>query len=212
MYNINTALGISKNIICIKIMEIINMSNIINSLINHGIYGIIIAAFFEAIFMPVPMELISIPIALLNPSKAFFYSIILIVFSSLGSAVGYYIGKILGKPLLQKFVSAENLNRLKSLYTKNSFLTVLTSAFTPIPYEAYVLSAGIFNIGFVKFILASILSRIIRHLPQGIIISLYGEALLSQLKNYTLSIGLGVFIILISFKYLFTVFKNNHSK
>ena len=183
------------------------MSYVINILINYGVIGIMIAAFFEAILMPVPMEFIFIPIALLNQDKALLYAIILIVFSSMGSTVGYYIGKFLSGTLLNKFISAENTNKLKNLYKKNSFLAILTSAVTPIPYEAYVLSAGIFNIGFTRFIIAAIISRGIRHLPQGIIIFLYGDVFLGNLKNYTMIMGLIIFIIILLFKYLFR--KNN---
>lgn len=178
------------------------MNNIINLFINYGLFGIIIAGFSEATFLPVPMELISVPIYLSNTNKAFLYSIILILFSILGSIVGYYFGKSLGKPLLEKFVSVKNLNKLKDLYDKNSFLTILTSSFTPIPYEAYVLSAGMFNIDFKNFIFASSISRVIRHLPQGILIFLYGDTLLSHVKNITLFISLLVFTMIL-FKYLF---------
>lgn len=178
------------------------MDNLINILANYGIIGIMIAAFSEAIFLPVPMELVSIPTYLLSPNKAFFYSIILVLFSVLGSIAGYYLGKAFGKPLMNRLVSIENFNRLKTLYNSNSFLTILTSSFTPIPYEAYVLSAGIFNIDFRKYLLASAISRVIRHLPQGILITLYGDALLSQLKNYTLIICSIIFIVILSLKYL----------
>jgi membrane protein YqaA with SNARE-associated domain len=183
-------------------MEDIIMDNIIDILADFGIIGIMIAAFSEAIFLPVPMEVISIATYLINPAKAFFYSIILIVFSVLGSITGYNLGRVLGKPLINKVVSAENFNKLKSLYDKNSFLTLLTSTFTPIPYEAYVLSAGIFNIGFRKFFLASTLSRVIRHLPQGILITLYGEDIISYLKNYSLFICLFIFMLIFLLKYL----------
>lgn len=184
------------------------MINIINILVGYGMYGIIIAAFLEAIFMPVPMELISIPIYLLNPTKAFFYSFILVIFSFSGSIAGYYIGKILGKPLLNKFDSSKYISKLRELYTKNSFLTILTSSFTPIPYEAYVLSAGVFNIDFPKFALGSAISRIIRHLPQGIIVFLYGESLLTYLKEYTLILGLATFILIILLKYMLSAVRN----
>lgn len=179
------------------------MNYIIETLINYGILGIIIVAFSEAIFLPIPMEFISIPTFLLNPSKAFLYSFILILFSTLGSIVGYYVGKTFGSPLLNKFISQENLDKLNKLYSKNLFITVLTSSFTPIPYEAYVLSSGIFNIGFRKFILAAIISRVIRHLPQGILITLYGDALLIHFKKYTLIIALTAFIFIVILKHLF---------
>jgi membrane protein YqaA with SNARE-associated domain len=179
------------------------LDNLIYIIINYGVVGIIIAAFAEAIFLPVTMEIISIPIYLANTNKALSYSIILILFSVLGSIAGYYLGKFFGKPLINKFASKERINKLRNLYNKNSFLTILTSSFTPIPYEAYVLSAGVFNIDFKKFLLASIISRVIRHLPQGIIIFLFGDALVSNIKNYTIGISIIVFVLILV-KYLFT--------
>ena len=178
------------------------MDNLINMLVEYGVFGIILAAFAEAIFLPLPMELVSIPIYLASPQNAFFYSILLITFSTLGSIAGYHLGKAFGKPLINKFISESNFYRLKSLYSKNSFLAILTSSFTPIPYEAYVLSAGVFNIGFKKFILASIISRVIRHLPQGILIALYGNTILTHLKSYTLIICVIIFLIFILIKKL----------
>lgn len=186
-----------------------NMDKIIYLLVDYGIIGIMIAAFFEAIFLPIPMDLISIPSYLLNPNKVFLYLTALIIFSIIGSISGYYLGKLFAKPLRNKFSSSVNFNRLKGLYDKNSFLTILSSSFTPIAYEAYVLSAGIFNIGFRKFIIAAIISRVIRHLPQGILIALYGDTLLSYLENYTLIIAFFIFIIIL-IKYLFTNFKSSY--
>ncbi|WP_426348511.1 YqaA family protein [Alloiococcus sp. CFN-8] len=178
------------------------MDNLIKLLVEYGMFGIMLVAFAEAIFLPLPMEVVSIPIYLLRPENAFFYSVVLIAFSILGSIAGYYLGKAFGKPLLNKFISEGNFNRIKELYSRNSFLAILTSSFTPIPYEAYVLSAGVFNIGFKKFILASIISRAIRHLPQGILITIYGDTILTHLKSYTLVVCLVIFSALILIKKL----------
>jgi membrane protein YqaA with SNARE-associated domain len=178
------------------------MDIIIDILVSYGIYGVMIAAFCEAIFMPVPMELVSIPIYLANPSNAFLYSVVLILFSLLGSTAGYHIGKLLGLPLIGKLSSMKYISQLKNLYAKNAFLTVLTSSFTPIPYEVYALSAGIFNIGFTKYILASIISRVIRHLPQGILIYMFGGALVGYIKKYTLIIAVIIFTAVLILNYL----------
>ena len=67
-----------------------------------------------------------------------------------------------------------------------------------------------FNIGFKRFIFAAIISRILRHLPQGIIIFLYGDTLLSHLQNYTLAISLFIFAIII-LKYLLNSKKSDKS-
>lgn len=103
-------------------MEAIKLDNILSILGNFKIIVIIIIAFLEAIFLPVPMELVSIPIYLSNPTKAFFYSTVLIIFSILGSITGYHLSSILGKSIINKFVPIENFNKLKKLYDRNSFL------------------------------------------------------------------------------------------
>ena len=116
------------------------MENITNLLVNYGMIGIIIAALCEAIFLPIPMELISIPIYLANPTKSIFYSILLILFSIIGSIIGYHLGGWLGhisKPIVEKFISRKYLEKLKELYDKNAFLTLISCFFTPIPYETY---------------------------------------------------------------------------
>lgn len=178
------------------------MDHLVSLLVDFGLMGIIIAAFSEAVFLPVPMELISIPVYLANPTRAVFYALILITFSILGSITGYHLSRLLGKPLMHKFVAEENIHKLKTLYEKNALWALLTSAFTFIPYEAYVLSAGTFEIEFNKFLFATVISRTIRHLPQGILIWLYGDTILSNLKAYTLAVILLVFVIIIAFKYL----------
>lgn len=176
------------------------MNYIVSILINHRITGIIIVAFCEAIFLPIPVEFVSIPIYLADRTEIFQYSIVLVIFSSLGSITGYYLSKKLSYNLINKFISTQNFNKLKTLYNKNAFLTILTSAFTPIPYEAYVLSAGAFNVKFKKFILASILSRILRHIPQAILIALYGDIILVNLKRYTLGFASIIFLLIFIYK------------
>lgn len=172
----------------------------LNFLINYGILGIIIAALIEPIFMPIPMEVVFIPIVMANTKRAFLYSLILVTFSAVGSVIGYIVGKGIGRHILKQFVSEKNIGKIEDKYNKNAFLAILTSAFTPIPYEAYVLSAGIFKINFIKFITGAVLSRTIRYIPQGIIISLYGATLINAIKNYTIVLGVIIFIIILLVK------------
>ncbi|WP_058953455.1 YqaA family protein [Clostridium tyrobutyricum] len=187
------------------------MQIITNILIKYGILGIAIAGFSEAVLLPMPMEFIFIPIVLLDTSKALLYSITLIVFSAFGSIAGYYAGKLLGTPLLNKLIYKDKFNKIKEMYSKNAFLTILTSSFTPIPYEAYVISAGAFNINLSLFMTASILSRVIRYLPQGILIYIFGDAILAYIKSYTLFAGMLVFILFLVFKYYFKMKKSSKS-
>lgn len=175
------------------------IDNFVKLLIDYGIIGIIIAAFLEPILMPFPVEFVFIPVSLINPSNSLFYSVVLVLFSTFGSIIGYNVGVKAGRPILKKAVSEKTIDKIEDLYKKNAFLTILTSVFTPIPFEAYVLSAGIFKIDIVKFILAILLSRGIRYITQGVLISFFGKDMLFMMKNYLWIVGLVIFTGIIIF-------------
>lgn len=170
------------------------MENIYLSLVEYGWIGIAIAALSEGIFLPLPMETISVPIYLLNREKAFILSLLLVLFSIVGSIIGYHIGKYFGFGLLKKFAPRDSVEKLRTLYEKNAFLTLLTSAFSPIAYELYVISAGSFRVNFKKFIFAAIISRILRHLPLGVLLWLYGESVLIYFKKYFFALAILILV------------------
>jgi membrane protein YqaA with SNARE-associated domain len=177
---------------------------ILEFLISTGYVGIIIAGLSEALFMPFPMEVIYIPVALANPSRAINYAATLIIFSFLGSIIAYAIGKFGGQKLLYKISFIKrNFHQIQELYDKNSLFAIMTSSFTPIPYEVYTITAGIFNVDLKRFIMASILSRVIRYVPQGILINLYGDAVLSIIKRYGVLSAMILFFIIFIIRIIF---------
>lgn len=173
-------------------------TKVLDFLVNSGYIGIILAGFSEPLFLPFPMELVYLPIALANHSEAINYSFILIFCSFLGSCIAYIVGKYSGKKIEKIFGSSKSyFSRVEEFYNKNSFLAILTSSFTPIPFEVYTYSAGIFNVSFKKFAIASLLSRSIRYIPQSILILLYGEQVVFLIKKYGFSSALVISLIFI---------------
>jgi membrane protein YqaA with SNARE-associated domain len=112
-----------------------------------------------------------------DTNNAIFYAVITVLVSLAGSAVGYYVGSKAGKPLLIKFFGEEKADRVKRIYDKYGVFAVASSAFTPIPYEAYTLSAGAFKMNFKKYMLGVLLGRILRYLPEGVAVQLFGHAI-----------------------------------
>lgn len=175
-----------------------NFFQILNS---YGIIGIMIAGFAEGTFLPVPMEFISIPIYLSNIDKVLLCLAALLIFSFIGTVLGYTIGKYLGD-ITHKFIKKEHLDKIGRLYEKNSTLTLLSSIFTPIPYETYTFSAGIFRINFKKFIIVSFISRVIRHSPQAFLIYFYGERVIDNMKIISLTVGITLFTFTLLYLFL----------
>ena len=186
------------------------MEEIYGSLVNYGWIGIAIAAISEGIFLPLPMETISVPIYLFNTNNALMLSITLVIFSIIGSIIGYHIGKGFGSNLLNKFLPKNTIEKFEKAYEKNAFIALATAAFTPVAYEAYVLSAGTFKVSFKKFIYATIISRIIRHIPLGVSIWLYGELILGYIKKYFIIATVIICSILVM-KLIYSRFKKENS-
>ncbi|MGL4652050.1 YqaA family protein [Cetobacterium sp.] len=157
-----------------------------------GVFGLFLAGILEATILPLPMETISLPIYLVSKDKIPYLFIMLLLSSITGSIIGYLFWKRVGRVFKKKYINNDVFKKIKELYEKNAFLTLLTSAFTPLPFEGYVLTAGILEIDFKTFLLGVTLSRVLRHLPQAILLYIFGNKIIENLKIYSM---IGIFII-----------------
>ena len=67
---------------------------VINNTANskYAILILAIVAFCEALFFPIPPDLLLVPLALVNHRKAFYLAFITTIFSVIGGATGYALG------------------------------------------------------------------------------------------------------------------------
>ncbi|GIW62883.1 MAG: cytochrome b561 [Patescibacteria group bacterium] len=169
---------------------------IINS--QYADLGLFLTAFAESSFFPIPPDTLLIPLALLNPEKALFLSFLTTIASVLGGGFGYFIGYKGGRPIVSRFVSDEKLYKVKQLYNKYDVWAVGIAAFTPIPYKVFTIAAGLFELDFKRFIIASVLGRGGRFMLIGLGIHLFGPAikpfLTSNLEVFTIG-----FVVLLVF-------------
>jgi len=83
---------------------------------------------------------------------------------------GYFVGlRLLKKGLFRG--SSEKIKKGEILFKKYGHWAVVVGALTPIPYSAVCWSAGIYEMGIKRFILASILARI----PRFFIVAFIGS-------------------------------------
>jgi len=166
-------------------------------------------AFSEAIFFPIPVDLFSIPLILSKRKKWLRFTIIAIVFSVLGAFVGYLLGAfffdIAVEPIVTFYSMEAQLATVMHWFASGTFVVILISALTPIPYKVFALAAGIFGAPILPFIFASIIGRGIRFFVEGILLYKYGEKisnlLYSGINKYSLAAG--IIIILFFIAYIF---------
>lgn len=167
--------------------------------LSFGAAGLFAVAFLEAVFFPVPPDLILIPLAIATPDLALLYAGIATAGSVVGAVAAYYIGYRGGRPVLDRFVSDRNMDRVQAYYDEYGVLAVGIAGFTPIPYKVFTLSSGAFRLSLPGFVVVSVLSRGIRFFLEAVLILLYGEQILSFLTGLfgVVTVALAVVMVLL---------------
>lgn len=146
-----------------------------------GTRWLAIISFSESSFFPIPPDPFLMAILLVQRHRWFFFSMIVIVFSVLGGIFGYFIGLVfyetVGRALVDFYHLEEEVQTISQLFADHAFWTMFTAAFTPIPYKVFTISAGLFNVNFFIFVLASVIGRGLRYLIVGLIMKFFGERL-----------------------------------
>lgn len=163
----------------------------------YGPWALFILAFAESSFFPIPPDLLLIALAVISPENSLWYAFICTVGSVLGGMFGYLIGLKGGRPVLERFVSAEKIKLVHNYFEKYEAWAIAISAFTPIPYKIFTISAGVFYINFKIFVLASLLGRAGRFFIVGALIRLFGAQIKEFIKNYFNIISIAFVVLLI---------------
>lgn len=165
--------------------------------IPNGGIGLFLMAFAESSFFPIPPDFALIPLALINPSGAYWLALYCTLGSVLGGMFGYGLGKWGGRPVLLRFVDEKRIQSIHELFEKYEAWAIAIAGFTPIPYKVFTISAGMFAVNFRIFVLASVLSRGARFFIVAGLIHRYGEQIRPFLQQHFDKISLGLVILLV---------------
>lgn len=169
---------------------------------KYSSLALFILAFAESSFFPIPPDVLQIALSVSKPKKSFFYAAISSAGSILGGIFGYFIGlKLWG--LLSSFFftyipgfTPEIFGIIQAKYELYNFWVVFTAGFTPIPYKIITISAGVFGISFMVFIIASAISRSARFFIVAALIYFFGPKIKELIDKYFNLLTI-IFIILL---------------
>ena len=170
--------------------------------------ALFILAFAESSFFLIPPDVLQIALSVSKPKKSFFYALISSAGSVLGGIFGYFIGLKLWAFLKDFFFTyipgftPEIFNIIQTKYELYNFWIVFTAGFTPIPYKIITISAGLFEISFLMFIIASIISRSARFFIVATLIYFFGPKIKEFIDKYFNWLTI-IFIILLVGGFLF---------
>ncbi len=165
---------------------------------SHSKWGwlaLFVLAFAESSFFPIPPDVLLIALCLGAPALSFRFAAISTIGSICGAVAGYTIGYFLWQNSAGEYTALANFffnhvfsvdafTRVEALYNQYNFWIVFTAGFTHIPYKVITISAGLFNIDFVMFIIASIVSRGARFFLVAALIWRYGAPIKGFIDKY----------------------------
>lgn len=156
----------------------------------YGVPALFILSFSESSFFPVPPDVLLIALAVSKPKKAFYYASVCSAASIIGGILGYGIGWTMWEMVSSFFFdyipgfTIQNFELIREKYELYNFWVVFTAGFTPIPYKLITITAGVFNINFIMFVIASAISRSLRFFLVSAIIYKFGAPIRTWIEKY----------------------------
>ncbi len=153
----------------------------------YGVPALLVLAFAESSFFPIPPDVLLIALALSIPKKSFRFAAICLVGSVAGGCLGYLFGIFLREPFVELFNwmgHLETYGRVVANYREFGAIYTFAAAFTPIPYKVFTIGAGVAQINFPVFLGASIIGRAGRFFAVGALIYFFGTRVKKFIDRY----------------------------
>ena len=145
-------------------------------------------SFIEAIFFPIPPDVLLIPMILANIKRAWLYAFVTTVTSVLGGVVGYAIGLLayaqIAEPLLIGLGKQSAMNLFSNSINENGFLIVLTAGISPIPFKVVSVMSGFTQMPIYVFLVSALIGRATRFFVVATLLKRYGETIKSFIETY----------------------------
>jgi membrane protein YqaA with SNARE-associated domain len=167
----------------------------------YGTPALVVLAFTESSFFPVPPDVLLIALCLGAPPRSLSFALVCSVASVVGGVFGYLIGWVVWAEVSGFFFayvfSPEIFARVGEMYQENAFWAIFTAALTPIPYKVFTIAAGVFEIDFREFLIASITGRSGRFFAVAGLIRLFGPPIRVFIDRYFNLLSV-VFVVLLA--------------
>ena len=166
---------------------------------NAG-WWLVLIAFAEASFFPIPPDVMLVPMALAKPRSAWRFAAICTAASVAGGALGYLIGFAvfdqLARPILDVYGYGAAYASFQAKFQEYGLWIVLVKGLTPIPYKIVTIAAGAARFDFWLFMMASVLTRGVRFFLVATLLHFFGDAVRDfiekRLTLVTSALALGV--------------------
>lgn len=152
-------------------------------------------SFTESVIFPIPPDVMLAPMALSQPDKAWRFAWITTLFSVFGGICGYFLGLWLYEPVVLPAVQymgyQDTFAMVEQWFTTYGVWVVFIAGFSPIPYKLFTVGAGLMNMAFFPFVIASFIGRASRFFLVAGLMYWGGEKMQQKLRDIVDWLGWG---------------------
>ena len=178
----------------------------------HPGWWLFALAVAESSFFPIPPDVLLVTLGVARPEMAIWYALITSVGSVLGGGLGYAIGLYGGRPLLYRFFKETKIIAVERLYDRFNAWATGIAGLTPIPYKVFTIAGGALKINFKIFMLASLASRSLRFMTEGVLLYFFGEPIKDFLYTQFNWLSIAFVVLLVCGFWLIQHIGKRHSR
>ena len=169
-----------------------------------GPWGVFCIAFVDAAAFGIPMDPVVAAFVYSDPHRTFLYAIMGAVGSALGSTVPYVIGYKGGEAFLVKKIGQKRFDQIHGNTERYGEFGLIIACIMPpgFPFKLFVLSAGVAEMTYLRFLLSIFAGRLARFLILAALTIKFGPQIVSLIavlmKRHLLAtlLGIGVLILI----------------
>ncbi|WP_411358374.1 YqaA family protein [Pseudidiomarina salilacus] len=165
---------------------------------NHLLWMIFVASLLESIIIPIPLELVLIPLLIHERERWFAIATATLAGCLVGATIGYNLGLFFfdtgGQWLIDYFGYQQAFSEFTADFKENGFATLLLVGITPIPFQVGMLAAGSTEYPYLLFLAAAFIARGVRYYGLALLVYWLGERVLGWWQRHQNRLGLGVLV------------------
>jgi membrane protein YqaA with SNARE-associated domain len=170
-------------------------------LFSFGLPGVFLVSIVDSSFVPLPVPGVT-DIMIIVMSAQHQNVILLVLFATIGSAIGGYFSHLVGQrggmAFLEKRVPARIIKRICQWMERHAILSVALPAMLPppMPLSPFVLAAGALKMSRKKFMIAFTVSRCLRHVVAAWLGIHYGRHIVRIWNSFSARYATPILIVI----------------
>ncbi len=170
----------------------------------YSMIALIVIAFAESSFFPIPPDVLLIPMVFALPKRWWLIAGVCTIASTVGGVLGWAIGRGCWEIMKDFFFAyipgftPELFELVSQKYQENAFLAVFGAALTPIPYKIFTIAAGVCNVPLATLVLGSFVGRGGRFFAVALVVYFLGDKAKPFIDKYFNAIVSVFFVLLVA--------------